>query len=60
MLVYKLDKEIPVEKLMNDINRLLSKEQDNIDNKLLCINIKHISHNSDSYIPKLDHKILSN
>lgn len=58
MLVYKLDKEIPVQKLMNNINTLLSKEQDNTNNKLLCISIKHISHDSDSTIPKIGHKTL--
>lgn len=60
MLVYKLDKQIHSEKLINDINILLSKHQNNLENKLLYISIKTIINDNDSPIPKLDHKILPN
>lgn len=59
MLAYKLDKEIPVEKLMNDINKLLSSERDGLENKILYICVKNICYDNDSHILKLEHKVLS-
>lgn len=42
MLVYKLDKNIPAEKILNDINKMISKSQIESGEKLLVISIKNI------------------
>ena len=53
MLFYKLDKSIPSEKLLSDISKLVSKEQDT-SNKILTIYIRDISdYGGDSLLKKL-------
>lgn len=53
MLYYKLDKNIPSEKLLADISKLVSKEQDT-SNKILTIYIRDISdYDGDSLLKKL-------
>jgi|LakMenE18May11ns_1017448.scaffolds.fasta_scaffold9747482_2 hypothetical protein len=58
MICYKLDKNIDGNKILQDIQKLISKNS-NIDNKeiVLVISIKQITnHSGDSLIPKLEYK----
>lgn len=56
MIVYKLDKDISVEKLAQDINRLLKQETIEPANTLLCVSLKKISYDDTSHIPKITYK----
>lgn len=53
MIVYKLDKDISVEKLAQDINKLLSRETIDTTNTFLCVSLKKISYEDTSHIPKI-------
>lgn len=53
MIVYKLDKHISMEKLAQDINRLLKRETIEPSNTFLCVSLKKISYDSTSHIPKI-------
>lgn len=56
MIYYKLDKEVSVEKLIKDINVLLSNQTD-IQSKILVVSIQKISdYAGDSLIPKITYK----
>lgn len=57
MIYYKLDQEIRGDKILSDINNLLSKHQHNISDKILVISIKDITnHKGDNPIPKLTYE----
>lgn len=58
MIYYKLDKNIDGNKILQDIQKLISKNS-NTDNGeiILVISIKKITnHSGDSLIPKLEYK----
>lgn len=58
-LYYVLNKNINIEKLSNDINSLIQKfiQQNGGENLLLSVEIKKINLETNSLVPKLDHKI---
>ena len=56
MLAYKLDKNISPEKLINDINQMLSKESGDKSQMILVVSLKHLSQEDVSLIPKLEYK----
>lgn len=56
MLAYRLDKNIDSEKLVNDINKMLSKESGDKSQMVLVVSLKHLSQESVCLIPKLEHK----
>jgi hypothetical protein len=58
MIVYKLDKNIDAQKVINDIQNLINKFQQTNpqDIGLLTILIKSVSYDDTSLIPKLEHK----
>jgi hypothetical protein len=58
MIVYKLDNNLKPEKIIQDIQRLINKflQNNSNQNALLYINIKTISHDDTSLIPKLEYK----
>jgi len=59
MIAYVLTKEISGEKILQDINKLLEKFKKNNNNDvvpILTINIKTITNDNDSLIPKLTYK----
>jgi len=56
MLAYRLDKNIDSEKLVNDINRMLSKESGDKSQMVLVVSLKHLSQEDVSLIPKLESK----
>jgi hypothetical protein len=60
MIVYKLNQSINGEKILNDIQKLVSKipPDSNSENLLLTITIKTISSTNTSHIKKLEHKKL--
>lgn len=57
-LYYNLNKQISGEEILRDIQSLINKfskhSQDN--NPILCITIKSVSYDTDSFVPKLEHK----
>lgn len=54
MLCYNLNKPLQIEKLVQDIQKLMNKHQSNFTNKILVINIKEITnHTGDNPIPKI-------
>jgi hypothetical protein len=55
MIYYTLNKNISSEKIINDINNLVSKfSKEDIENMVLVINIQKITnHNYDSLLPKI-------
>lgn len=56
MLVYKLDKPIPAEKLIKDVERLVSKNATNIENLVLVITLHPITDTNTTLIPKIEYK----
>ena len=56
MIAYKLDKSISAEKIIGEINKLIQINQENIQNKLLIIDIKTITNDDTSLIPKLTYQ----
>ncbi len=60
MIVYKLNQSINGEKILNDIQKLVSKipPDNKSENLLLVISVKTISSTDTSHIKKLEHKKL--
>lgn len=56
MICYKLDKDLSMEKLAQDINKLLSKQSYDHDKTILCIMLKNITYDDTSMIPKIEYK----
>lgn len=53
MIVYNLNKNISAEKIINDINQLVSRAE-NLPNKVLVIKLQDITdYSGDSLLPKL-------
>lgn len=55
MLAYKLDKNIPMEKLTSDINKLLESCGQDRTNMVLVISVKSIDTETTNLIPKIEH-----
>lgn len=56
-LAYSLNKEIRADKIIKDIQKLVSKiHKDEIVNSVLTISLEKVTNSSNSLIPKLDHK----
>lgn len=56
MIYYKLDKEIPAEKILKDIQKLVTSTQDSF-NKILVISIKDVTdYAGDNPLPKITYK----
>lgn len=56
MLYYKLNKEIKLEKLIHDLQKLLNKQQ-NLESKVLVISIQNIiNYAGDSLLPKITYE----
>ena len=60
MIAYVLDKEIGAERILGDINNLINKFRTHSPEQIpvLVIDIKSITRDDTSLIPKLEHKIL--
>ena len=56
MIAYVLNKDISQNKLILDINKLLSKYNLNERTYVLVVRVEPIESSNDSYIPKLEHK----
>lgn len=59
MIAYTLDKNIPGDKLLNDINKLVTDfHKNNKDNTtpILVIDIRTVTKDDNSLIPKLEYK----
>ena len=58
MIAYILDKNIPGEKILQDIQSLVAKFKQNSQDKIpvLYIDIRTISHEDTSIIPKIEYK----
>lgn len=56
MIVYKLNKTLVAEKIIESINKLIQDNTDDLENKLLIIDIKKIISDDASHIPKLEYK----
>lgn len=55
MIYYNLNKEIPAEKILQDIQKLISKEND-LSSKILKISLQQIRDSSgDSLLPKIEY-----
>ena len=61
MLFYRLDKDIPAEKIVQDIQNLVQKfsQSNPQDIPILTISIKTISQENTSIIPKIENKSCS-
>lgn len=54
MIYYNLNKEIPAEKILQDIQKLINKEND-LSSKILKISLQQIRDSSgDSLLPKIE------
>ena len=62
MIAYVLDKDISGEKILQDIQNLIAKFKQNSQNKtpVLYIDIRTISSEDTSIIPKIEHKKITN
>lgn len=58
MLAYSLNKNISVEKIFSDINKMIEnfRQQDDTTDILLVIDIKAVTQDNNSLIPKLEYK----
>jgi hypothetical protein len=58
-IYYSLNRDIPIEKLAHDIQNLVSKfiSINGKEDLLLCVEIKKISNDNSSLIPKIENKI---
>jgi len=56
MLSYSLRNSITIEKLQKDINNLISRTKESHENLILYIDIRKISYEDNSLIPKLEFK----
>lgn len=56
MISYSLNKQVSMEKIVNDISRMVSKESD-LNNKILVITIQEVSdYAGDNPLPKIEYK----
>ena len=58
MLVYKLNQQIDGNRLLNDIQKFVSKNIQPDKESLLVIRIQEINYNNDGAIPKIEYKNL--
>lgn len=58
MLAYCLNKPIDGNKLLQDIQNLIQKEQESGDSMILVVKIQKVSSESTAHILKLEHKSL--
>ena len=56
MIAYSLKNSIPVEKLQSDINQLISRFKEPPETLILYIDIRKITTEDNSLIPKLEYK----
>lgn len=56
MLAYKLDKQIPAEQIIKDIQRLVSSRVNQQDSLVLVISINKIISTDTTLIPKIEYK----
>lgn len=56
MLAYRLDKQIPSEKIIQDIQKLVSSRSKETDSLVLVISLKSISNTDTTLIPKITFK----
>jgi len=56
MIAYSLKNSIPVEKLQSDINKLISQFKEPPETLILYIDIRKITTEDNSLIPKLEYK----
>lgn len=56
MLAYVLNQDISQDRLISDINKLLSKYNLNEQSYVLVIRVEPIEVSNDCYIPKLEYK----
>lgn len=57
MLCYKLNQNISGEKILQDIQKLVLKQQDNSKEYLLIIKVQEIGFTNDNHIPKIEYRI---
>lgn len=56
MISYSLNKQVSMEKIVNDISRMVSKESD-LNNKILVITIQEVrDYAGDNPLPKIEYK----
>lgn len=55
MLAYRLDKQIPAKKIIQDIQKLLSQQSENLDSLVLVVSLQKICKDV-SIIPRLEYK----
>ena len=60
MITYKLNKQLSGEKLLKDINRMIQNHEGDKDSMILFIEIRSVSYEDNSLIPKLEYKNHSN
>lgn len=58
MLVYKLNQQINGNKLLDDIQKFVSKNAKPDKENLLVIRIQEVSYSDDNFIPKIEYKNL--
>lgn len=56
MLAYRLDKQIPAEKIIQDIQKLVSSRSDENDSLVLVITLNKITNTDTTLIPKIEYK----
>lgn len=56
MLAYKLDKQIPAEQIIKDIQRLVSNRINEQDSLVLVITLNKITNTDTTLIPKIEYK----
>jgi len=59
MLAYRLDKHIPAEQIIKDIQKLVSTQSENHDSLVLVISLRPITNTNTDIIPKLESKNVS-
>ena len=56
MLAYRLDKQIPAEQIIQDIQKLVSGRNEETDSLVLVISLKNIANTDTTMIPKITSK----
>ena len=56
MLAYRLDKQIPAEQIIQDIQKLVSTRTNEHDSLVLVITLNKITNTSNTLIPKIELK----
>jgi len=56
MLAYRLDKQIPAEKIIQDIQKLVSSRGEETDSLVLVITLNKITNTDTTLIPKIEFK----